>query len=87
LEKGRGFNNAITLKSNKACWSSTFSRNQTIYAITLSVAIVSTTAINIHNVLHQKLRKKKKGPKKILPVNRSLAVLATKSSYTLLHLF
>lgn len=54
LERGREFNNAITLKSNKACWSSAFSRNQTIYAITLSAAIVSTIAINTGNGLHQK---------------------------------
>lgn len=54
LERGREFNNVITLKSNKACWSSAFSRNQTIYAITLSAAIISTIAINTGNGLHQK---------------------------------
>lgn len=53
LKRSRKFNNSITLKSNKACWSFTFLRNQTIYAITPSTAIVSYKAINIHNVVHQ----------------------------------
>lgn len=63
LGRGREFNNTITLKSNKARWSSAFSRNQTICAITLSVAIISTVAINTHNGLHRKPR---------LPVKKAL---------------
>lgn len=57
FKSSRKFNNTITLKSNKACWSFTFLRNQTIYAITLSTAIISYEAINIHSVVPRTLTK------------------------------
>lgn len=63
LKSSRKFNNTITLKSNKGYWSFIFLRNQTIYAITPSTAIVSYKAINKHNVVHQNTDYHKKGHK------------------------
>lgn len=89
FKSSRKFNNTITLKSNKACWSFTFLRNQTIYAITLSTAIISYEAINIHSVVPRTLTKTiiKKAIRKILAMTYVSTVRATAGSHRQVHLF
>lgn len=89
FKSSRKFNNTITLKTNKACWSFTFLRNQTIYAITLSTAIISYEAINIHSVVPRTLTKTiiKKAIRKTLAMTYVSTVRATAGSHRQVHLY